>query len=259
MLKNFTQSLRIDITPHGLRLQRVRRWGGAAPELLAEHALAASPLAGAAGAEVLAGALDALLAGQDANGMSACFVLSDELVRLWQVAPPAHAARLADLEAAAALRFHALFGEAPGAWAISADWNTAQPFMAAAIPRLLQAQLEAAAARHQLTIVSIVPHTIAAWNRHAQALKQGAWFGVAQGGVLALAACEDGVLRAIRHVALPQGADHHWLTQVARREALLLDMPAPSLIQLSGELPPALGKPAASDQHIATAPLGAAA
>ncbi len=259
MLKNFTQSLRIEVTPQALRLLRVRRWGSAAPELLAQQSLAAAT-AGAAGvAAALPGALAALLAGQDAGGVAANFVLSDELVRLWQVTPPVQAARLADLEGAAALRFYTLFGETPAAWHVSADWSAAAPFMAAAVPRLLKSAIENAAVLHGLTVTAIVPHFVAAWNRHAGALKNDAWFGVAQDGVLALAACEGGKLRAVRHVAIPHGADHYWLTQAAQREALLLGLRPPALIQLSGEVPAALAKPASSDKHIATAALGVAA
>lgn len=253
MLKNFTQSLRIEVTQQALRLLRVRRWGKAAPELLAEQ-----PLAGEL-ASALPAALDALLSGQDVRGMAASFVLADALVRMWQVVPPAQAARLADLEAAAALRFHTLYGESPAAWQMSADWSAAAPFTAAAVPRALQAALEAAAGRHALSVIAIVPYFVAAWNRHARALKRDAWFGVAHGNVLALAACEGGQLRALRHVAIPHGADHYWLTQTAQREALLLGLQAPALLQLSGDVPPALAKPASNDKHIATAALGAAA
>ncbi|MYN05052.1 hypothetical protein GTP41_23425 [Pseudoduganella sp. DS3] len=256
MLKNFTQSLRIEVAPQALRLLRAPRWGKAAPALLAEQALAAAPDALAA---ALPGALDALLSGQQARGLAASFVLADELVRMWQVVPPLQAARLADLEAAAALRFHTLYGEAPAAWQMSADWNAAAPFMAAAVPRALQAAIESSAARHALAVIAVVPHFVAAWNRHARALKRDAWFGVAHGNVLALAACEGGQLRALRHIAIPHGADHYWLTQTAQREALLLGLQAPALIQLSGEVPPALAKPAGHDKHIATAALGAAA
>ena len=133
------------------------------------------------------------------------------------------------------------------------------PFMAAAIPRGLKSAIENAAAQHGLALTAIVPHFVAAWNRHARALKNGAWFGVGQGNVLALAACEDGRMRAVRHLVIPHGADHYWLTQAAQREALLLGLQPPALIQLSGDIPPALAKPADSDQHIATAALGAAA
>ena len=257
MLKNFTHTLRIELSQQAVRLLRARRWSHGAPELLAEQALhAAGP---AAVADALPAALAALLAGQAAAGMAACFILSDELVRLWQVAPPVQAARLADLEGAAALRFHTLYGETPAAWHVSADWNAAEPFMAAAIPRALKAAIESAAAQHGLALTAVVPQFVAAWNRHARALKSDAWLGLAQGGVLALAACQDGRLRAVRHVAIPHGVDHYWLTQTAQREALLLGLQAPALIQLGGEVPPALAKPAASDKHIATAALGGAA
>jgi len=259
MLKNFTQSLRIEVTPQALRLLRVRRWSKAAPELLAEQALSTEVLPSGAVAEVLPGALAGLLSGQDVSGSVACFVLSDELVRLWQVTPPVQAARLADLEGATALRFHTLYGEAPAAWHISADWNAAAPFMAAAIPRLLKSVIENAAGQHGLTVTAIMPNFVAAWNCHAGALKNGAWFGVAQANVLALAACEEGQLRALRHIAIPHGADHYWLTQAAQREALLLGLQQPTLIQLSGDVPAALAKPASSDKHIATAALGVAA
>jgi len=259
MLKNFTQSLRIEVTPQSMRLLRVRRWGSAAPELLAEQGLAAGTAGPASVADALPAALAALLAAQEVAGMAASFVLSDELVRLWQVTPPVQAARLADLEGAAALRFYTLYGETPAAWHVSADWNAAAPFMAAAIPRLLKSAIENAAAQNGLSVAAIVPHFVAAWNRHAGALKNDAWFGVAQDSVLALAACEDGKLRAVRHVAIPHGADHYWLTQAAQREALLLGLQPPALIQLSGDVPPALAKPAGSDKHIATAALGVAA
>lgn len=257
MLNNFTQSLRIEVTPQALRLLRVRRWGKAAPQLLAEQ-----PLAGASADELAAAlpaALDALLAGQAVRGVAATFVLADDLVRMWQVVPPLQAARLADVEAAAALRFHTLYGESPAAWHMSADWSAAAPFMAAAVPRALQAALEATAARHALVVIAIVPHFVAAWNRHARALKRDAWFGVAHGNVLALAACAEGRMRALRHIAIPHGADHYWLTQTAQREALLLGLPAPALLQLSGDVPPALAKPASNDKHIATTALGVAA
>ena len=249
MLKKFTQTLRIDITPQALRLLRVSRWGSAAPEVLAEQALDGD----------MAEALEALLAGHELSGWPVCIVLADELVRLWQVAPPAQASRLADLEGAAALRFNVLYGDSPAAWEISAGWSTTQPFLAAAVPRALKAQLEQVCAARGLTVTAICPHFVAAWNRHAGAIRQGAWFGVVQDKVLALAAIEGGQLKAVRHLPIPHGADHYWLTQMAQREALVLDLQAPTLIQLCGELPAALAKPAASDTQIATAPLGVAA
>ena len=45
------------------------------------------------------------------------------------------------MEAAAGLRFQSLYGEAPSAWKISADWNATEPFFAAAMSRALLACL----------------------------------------------------------------------------------------------------------------------
>ena len=252
MLK--THSLCIGIGSDAVSLLRVARWRKAAPEVLAEQHY---PPAAGAPFDTLAAALRELLRERDFSGWPVSFVLADELTRLWQVTPPQQAARLADLEAAAALRFHALFGESPAAWELSADWNPDQPFFAAATPRVLKAVLEQVAGEHDLAIVAIQPHFISVWNRWYRAVKANAWFGVVHGGVLALAAIEERRLRAVRTLPLPHGADHYWLTQMAQREALLFDLKLPELIQLAGPLPAALSKPATQNGHIVTAQLGA--
>jgi hypothetical protein len=63
--------------------------------------------------------------------------------------------------------------------------------------------------------------------------------------LLTLAAAEaDGKgLRAIRPLPIPHGADHYWLTQTLQREALLLDMEAPQLLQVNGNAPAAWTAP----------------
>jgi len=255
MRRKFGQSLCIGIAPGAVSLLRVSRWSKAAPEVLAEHNFAAGQ--GAAAYESLAASLRDLLSAQDISGWPVSFVLADELTRLWQVSPPAQATRLADLEAAAALRFHALFGESPAMWEVAADWDVDQPFFASAMPRVLKSLLEQVAQERRLTVTAIVPHFISVWNRWHGALKSHAWFGVMHGSVLTLAAIEARQLRAVRTVPVPHGADHYWLTQMAQREALLFDMQVPQLIQLAGAVPVALAKPAAQDGHIATMLLGA--
>jgi hypothetical protein len=42
---------------------------------------------------------------------------------------------------------------------------------------------------------------------------------------------------------IPHGADHYWLTQTLQREALLLDMEAPQLLQVNGNAPAAWTAP----------------
>eukprot|EP01034_Spumella_vulgaris_P032652 gene32652-40288_t len=177
---------------------------------------------------------------------------------MWPVTPPAQAARLADLEAAAALRFHNLYGEPAGGWKIVADWDTRQPFFAAAMPQPLLATLELAAADHGMAVVEVLPHFVTAWNRWQGALKDGAWFGQVHDNLLTLAIIDSGRLHAIRALPVPRGADQYWLAQTLKREALLAGLQAPPLLQLCGQVPPLLAKPAANAGQISCSTLGAA-
>jgi hypothetical protein len=250
MRKPFGQVLRLGIATGAVSLLATPRWGGDKADVLAEQ-----PLAGA-GSEFLGLALRALLAGQAVAGRPVTVVLADELCRLWQVAPPPGAARLPDIEAAAALRFHALYGEGPAAWHVTADWHSTEPFFAAAMPRTLLALVEAVAAESRLHVMQVVPHFVTAWNRWCRAIRPGAWFGQLHDGLLTVAAIDGRELRAVRALQVPPGADHYWLTQMMGREALLLGLEAPGQVQLCGELPAALAGPAATGQ-VAVARLGA--
>ena len=140
MRRALGQALRIGVSAQAVSLLRTSRWrmGRATPPVtvLAEHAFAPSAdhLF-----DAIAQALRALLGEFELAGWPVSFVVADDLVRLWQITPPAGATRMADLEAAAGLRFHALYGDSPSAWQISADWDVQKPFFAAAMPRALLA------------------------------------------------------------------------------------------------------------------------
>ncbi|TWI65121.1 hypothetical protein IP91_02527 [Pseudoduganella lurida] len=251
------QAFRLGVSLDAVSLLRTSRWTGERVAPVAEQ-----PLDGH-GPEALAAALRALLQGRDVAGWPVSIVLADEWCRLWQVTPPPQATRLADIEAACALRFHALYGESPAAWQITADWHAEAPFFAAALPRTLLSLLEQATADHGLHMVAVVPHFVTGWNRWCRALQAGAWFGQLHDGLLTVAAIEGGQLRAVRALPLPlpQGAaanaigqdavSHYWLTQMLQREALLLGLAPPALIQLAGPLPAALARPA-GEGHVAT-------
>lgn len=250
MRRALGQALRIGVSGHAVSLLRTSRWRGAPLTVLAEHAFAPSaehPV------DAIANALRALLGELKLAGWPVAVVLADELTRLWQVAPPAGASRLADLEGAAGLRFHALFGESPAAWRIAAGWDASHPFFAAAVPRALLAALELVAQEHKLALVSVEPHFIASWNQWRRALKPGAWFGQVHDKLLTLAAIDGQGVRAVRVLPLPhgQGADQYWLTQTLAREALLLDMAAPALLQVCGAAPAAWTRPVGNPAHVA--------
>jgi hypothetical protein len=229
MRRRFGQALRLGLARGGIALVKTSRWGRA-PELVAAQALAPGALDSAAGVE---DALAALFDGAY-DGWPLTVVLADELARLWQVVPPPHTTRLGDLEAAAAMRFQALYGEPAAAWAIRAGWDPLRPFLAAALPRALLGALEQGAALRQMPLLEIVPQFVAVINRCGGVLKPGAWFGVVHDKVLTL-----GAGATVRAVALPEGAGAPWLAEHLEREALRLNLPAPERVQLWGQVPDA--------------------
>lgn len=248
MRKSFGQSLRIGVSPHAVALVAASRFGKARPQLVAELALvgAGQPGVGANGAigaidaiDAIGAALRQLLADAGSAKWNATIVLADELARIWQVTPPAGAARLADLEGAAALRFQSLYGASAAGWQLAGGWDAAKPFIACALPRQLLTMLTAAAAEQHVTLVEIVPQFVAGWNQWSGALKPGAWYGLVQHNVLTLGAIDGGQVRAVRAAALPDGANLAWLGQHVAREALRLNLPVPQRLQLSGEAPAA--------------------
>ena len=231
MRKRFGQALRIGVSPACVTLLAVRRWGAQAPETLAELRLE-----GSSHPDALGGAVRVVLAEAGCTNWPATIVLADELVRIWQVAPPAGSARSADLEAAAALRFQSLYGDAPGLWHSSSAWDARVPFFCA-VPRALLAQLTRVAAERKLALIFITPQFARHWNRWHGALKPGAWFGQLQENALTLGVRHDGRLCAVRALPVPAGAGRDWLVQTLAREALLQGVTAPALLQLCGTPP----------------------
>jgi len=252
MRRVWGQSLRIGVAAHGVSLLQESRWRKAGVAVLAEHRCSDSaehPY------DAIAQALRALLGELQVAGWPVRFVLADELVRLWRVEPPAGAARMADLQASAGLRFQSLYGESPAHWQISADWNATAPFFAAAIPHDLLKVLQLLAEETGLHVVSIEPQLVAALNRWRRVLQPGAWFGQVHDGLLTLAVLEAdaAALRAVRVLPLPAGPDaaQQWLGQSLQREALLLDLPAPDLLQVCGSVPAWWHKPVSQSGQIA--------
>lgn len=258
MRRAIGQSLRIDVAAQAVAVRRINRWRDDAVTELAAQTIAPSadhPF------DAIANALRVVLGELEVDGWPVSFTLADELTRMWRVTPPPGAARMADMEAAAGLRFQSLYGEPPSAWRISADWDAARPFFAAAVPRALLDELALVAQEFKLSIVGIEPRFIGAWNRSRRGIRQGAWFGVVHDKLLTLAAieAEGKAMRAIRPLPIPHGADQYWLTQTLQREALLLDMAAPELLQVCGEAPSEWTKPAGGTAHIACAALSGSA
>jgi len=232
MLRWPGQSLRLGLGHDSLALVRIGGGLKRRTTVVAEMRLddARDPLA-------LAQALRALLSGLAVKGWPLRVVLADELVRMWQVAPPPGAARPADLEAAAAMRYQALFGALPAGWTVAADWRATRPFLAAALPVALRDVLEQAAREARCHLVEVVPQFVAAMNGWRKLHRRGAWFGLMHGQVLTLAAYDGGTLAALRTAVVPPGADRDWLESHVAREALRVGVGRPERVQVCGPAP----------------------
>lgn len=225
------QALRIGIAPDALALLRTGTFSHERTMLLGQ----VRSSGGDPGS--VATALAMLLGEHATAGMPVTIVLADELVRLWQVTPPEGAARLADLEGAAAMRYQALFGASAAGWTIQGDWSASNPFLAAALPQALLDVLVQAARTHRFHLIEVVPQFVAALNQHRRMLRPGAWFGVVHGGVLSVAAFDGKRLAAVRTTPIPPGADRDWLEGHVAREALRVGLGRPERLQVCGPAP----------------------
>lgn len=232
MLRRFGQHLRIGVSSEGVAIARTSIWRAGRARLLAERRIAPTGQV----ADIVA-ALGELLAAAPPGGTAVSIVLADELVRMWQVTPPPACSRLSDLHAAAALRFHALFGTAPAGWRIAAAWDAARPFLAVAVPEELLAQIEKTVRDQRGHVVEVVPQFVAAYSRWSAHRPPGAWFGLMQSHVLSLALFDGPKLAAVRSAAVPQGAGREWLDALVAREALRLGLKRPQQLQLLGPAP----------------------
>ncbi len=236
MLKRVGISLSIGVSRESLTAVRLSRWRGAPATVLAERALQAGQ---ADDPTQLAAALRALLAGHDCAHLPLSVVLADDLVRLWQVTPPQGASRMADIEAACALRFQTLYGEPLANWRLACAPDARSPFFAAALPRAVYDVIAAFADEGAMPLVAMAPQFVAAFNRWRKDLRADAWFALVHGGLLTLGAHDGQQLLAVRSMPLAPEAGAAWLRAQLEREALRLDLPCPQAVQGCGQLPQA--------------------
>ncbi|MGZ3238103.1 MAG: hypothetical protein ACXU8A_12080, partial [Burkholderiaceae bacterium] len=171
--------------------------------------------------------------------MPATVILSDDWVRIWAITPPENVTSFSDCLAAASVRFHTLYGEPLTEWEVAADWNTRHAFLACAIPRSLLAALKAVSAEFKLTLLEIAPHFIVAWNRWHKELDPASWFGMLHDNVFTLGAIDQQRLYAVRAISMAADdmQDKNWLLEYVTCEALRLNLPVPSHIQVCGQVP----------------------
>jgi hypothetical protein len=185
-----------------------------------------------------AAALAALVEQHGLKGRRLALLVDDESTRLWQVVPPAAVVRPADLDAAAIVRFRALYGEPPASWRLAVDRDADRPFMAAALPQALLDGLLDAAAAAGMPVVSVGSRFVAAWNRQGGAPgAQATWLALCHDGVLTLGTGTGARLEAVRLAPVPADADHGWLATHVAREAARLGRARPDDLPLCGSAP----------------------
>ena len=258
MRKQRLTALRIGVSRRGLALAGMRGRLRPQTDILADLRIDSGT-----GAEFgeLGNRLDAAIRDAHCSRLPATVVIANELARFFMVTPPHNAAGLQDGRAAAAMRFHALFGEPADAWQLAADWCFDKPFLACALPRILTEAICRVAETHRLTLLEVAPHFVAAWNAWSTRLKPDAWFGVAHGDMLTLGATAHGHLVSVRSTSFPAGEHNglEWLGQHLAREALRLNLDAPSRIQLCGDVPERWTNPSAGPlvcERLGSAPPG---
>jgi hypothetical protein len=188
--------------------------------------------------ETLAAQIATALDRAGGNGLPVYVTLGDELVRYFIVTPPANAARLEDLHAAAAVRFQTLYGDTAEAWQVTADWQAGEPFLACAVRRNVLTALRQGIAQGGGCLVAVTPCFVDAWNVFRGELDANAWLATLREGALTLglvAKVPKPRLVSVRTLVLPEPAlTLTWLRERVARAALLEDVTAPDVLHIHG-------------------------
>lgn len=227
--------LRIGLSRHGLAVVAQRRGLRANAGVLTEWPC------GAAGQAKLLPTLRKTLGDGAFKQKTAVVVLADEMIRLFMVRPPINARSVNDLQIAADLRFQSLYGEAPDAWIVQGEWDATHRFLACAVRREFQAELDSICREASIRIVEFQPHFVAAWNYWRQRIATGEWFGVVHGEMLTLGPLGKHGFLDIRQVQFsPEAAlDQGWLRHLVSRESLRMETAPVTRVQLCGDVPDA--------------------
>lgn len=167
------------------------------------------------------------------------FVIAGDLVRYFMVRALHNTCTFQDLTDAANLRFIQLYGHGDLLdWQIEANWTSARPFLACAIPKTLTAALLICAKQACVKVDGVVPEFIAAWNRNYKDLSEKKWLLVGQNDRALMGMLDENGLVAVRMITEP--SDHvsqaWWLQALLQREAFHFETELPEAILLDGKL-----------------------
>jgi hypothetical protein len=186
--------------------------------------------------------LDALRQGlgeANLSGIPVQVVVQDDWMRIWPVHHPDNASRMADLDAACAMRFEAIFDEPLHPWVWRANPQTGLPFIACAMQRTHLDELQAVLRDQRLQLVSLEARSVALWNcwqRDLKGMSLNAWLGICMKDAFTLCLAQQGQVLQVRHVPLgaAQRDDPQWLVQHVQREASRFNQVMPDMIGLCG-------------------------
>lgn len=187
---------------------------------------------------------DALRSGlEQANlsGIAVQVVVEDDAMRIWPVDTPANASRKADLDAACAMRFEAIFDEELHPWVWRSSPQIGQGFIACAMRRSQLDELQNELRTKRLELVSLEARSVALWNhwqRDLKGLSAQAWLGICTLTEFTLCLAHQGQVIQLRHAPLAeaQRADPLWLDQHIQREASRFNQEMPDVIGLCGTI-----------------------
>jgi hypothetical protein len=236
MLERLSTSLHVALSSHRITLCERHGWPRSTVRVLSDQTW---PESFENTSDTVVTRLRETLTGISIASRNVTFMLADDLPRYFIVTPPVNATRLSDCQAAAAMRFQALYGEPSTGWQLAADWDAQHPFVACAIPQPLHDSLLNLASDHRLCLMHIQPAFVAAWNQWRRRLSNDAWFGVVSGQFLTIGMISGQRLCAVRAtpISLEVWQDTNCFSEHIAREALLLGLPLPRTLQLCGDVP----------------------
>lgn len=166
--------------------------------------LARAPLPPGAGESALLQQVGSLVAAARPRRRRARVIVNDGLARYWTAEPPAGAARMQDLEAAARMRFEAVFDEPADDWEVRALASARHRFVCCALRRPLVEGLTHALRAEGVGLVALMPELPALWQHWSRALHGDAWLLVADPAMCRLVIGRGGAPAGVRQ--LPAGA-----------------------------------------------------
>ena len=177
--------------------------------------------------------------------------LDDTVVRRFSVMPPAGVRALADLRAAAALRFERLYGESlDGGWRFDAAWHARRSFVVVAMPCATQDALLEPLAAARWPVRSMAPNFVRQWQAQRGRLNRSGIWLVVRGtteSVTVWARADDGDRVRQGRALTSTWTDAAALTRWIESEALQLDLDMPSTVVVCGSENDDLG---VEQQHI---------